>query len=255
MNEIIPRIRGPKGTTVTLTIGDDQSDETRDIAITRGTVAIPTTATKVITASKSVIEAAIAKAKENAKTLTGAASTAFIEEKAAEAAKREFFTLRLAAFAKSSVDAFIADLERFAESDTPYLIIDLRNNPGGYLDVAVDLASYFLPEGELVVTDRSGAQSRILEYRSKGHHLLDAIAQRRIVVILNRNSASASEILAGALRDHGVAKIVGERSFGKGSVQTLVDVGELGSLKFTISAGTRPQARTSQRAASNQMLP
>lgn len=242
LSEIIPRIRGPKGSEVVLTIQKDENAPETALPITRGTVAIPTTATKVVTASRSVIEAAVARAKENARSLTGAVAAAFAEEKALEASRQEFFTLRLAAFAKSSVDAFLADLGRFAESDTPYLIIDLRNNPGGYLEVAVDLASYFLPEGTLIVTDRS-SQSRLIEYRSKGHHLLDNIAERRIVVIVNRNSASASEILAGALQDHGIAKVVGERSFGKGSVQTLVDIGNLGSLKVTISRWYTPQGK------------
>jgi len=239
LETIIPRIRGPRDTTVVLTIMREGASQEEKLPIIRGTVAIPTTATRVVTAAQSVIAAAAEKARKSAAALSGAVAEA-VKEKEEQAEKQEFFVLLLAQFAKSSIDAFIADLKKFAESDTRYLIIDLRNNPGGYMGVAVDLASYFLPEGALIVTDRSGAQSQAVEYRSVGHDTLNALTSRRIVVIVNRNSASASEILAGALQDHGVAKIVGERSFGKGSVQTLVDIGDIGSLKITISRWFTP---------------
>ncbi len=214
--------------------------------VTRGTVVLPTTATRVISAAKSVVSSVVAKAGESAAAVAnGVADAVGLKQKEEAAAKQQFFVLQLATFAKSSTDAFVKDLERFAKSDTPYLIIDLRNNPGGYIDVAVDLASYFLPKGALIVSERTGAQGVVSKHDSIGHDLLKEIdpTKRRIVVLVNKQSASASEILAGALQDHGIAKVVGETSFGKGSVQTLVDIGSLGSLKVTIARWYTPKGR------------
>jgi carboxyl-terminal processing protease len=246
LDDIIKRIRGPKGTVVSLSVLKYKSTKQVTVPITRGTVALPTTATRVVSAAKSVVSAVVAKAAEAAAAVSGGVFDALgLKKKQEEAAKQEFFVLQLATFAKSSTDAFVKDLERFAQSDTPYLIIDLRNNPGGYIDVAVDLASYFLPKDMLVVSERTGAQSVVTEHKSIGHDLLQKIdpAKRRIVVLVNKNSASASEILSGALQDYGVAKIVGETSYGKGSVQTLVDIGSLGSLKITIARWYTPKGR------------
>ncbi len=246
LEDIIPNIRGPKGTVVALTIIKAKTSKETVVELTRGTVVIPSTAIRVVSAAKDVVAAAVAKA-------TAAAAAAIpgsVEQKAAtaqiEAAQNQkFFVLQLATFTRTSIDAFVTDLGRFAKSDTNNLIIDLRNNPGGYLDVANDLASYFLPKDTLVVTEKTGATGIATEYRSKGYDTLDdmSTSSRRIVVLLNRNSASASEILAGALQDHNRAKVVGETSFGKGSVQTIVDIGKLGTLKITIARWYTPSGR------------
>lgn len=244
LEQIVKRIRGPKGTDVVLSVRRPKAEAQSDVTITRGLVAIPTTATRVVSAAKSVIDAVVEKTKKRIEGMAGAVGAALqIEKKEEEAKAQEFFVLQLAQFAKSSVEAFIADLNKFADSDTPYLIIDLRGNPGGFLEVAVDLASYFLPEGALVVSSRTGPDAVASEYKSAGYHTLDKLKGRRIVVLVDKNSASASEILAGALQDHHVAKVVGERSFGKGSVQSLVDIGDLGSLKITISRWYTPNGK------------
>lgn len=240
---IISHIRGPKGSTVSLTLIPDKSHAESVVTVTRGMVVIPTTATRVVQAAKSVVASAVARVSAvAAAAMPGSAARAEAEAKAEQVAKQKFFVLLLASFARTSIDAFITDLKKFAQSDTQNLIIDLRDNPGGYLDVACDLASYFLPKDALVVTQKTGAKQDMTECRSKGYPLLEgAISTRRIVVLLNHNSASASEILAGALREHGVAKIVGETSFGKGSVQTLVDIGQLGTLKITVARWYLPR--------------
>lgn len=247
LGDIIPNIRGPKGTIVALTIISTTTKTESIISVTRGTVVIPTTATRVISAAKKVVDAAVSKAQTAAAALAGGAKAVPEEQriKEEEAAKQTFFVLQLSSFAKSSTDAFITDLKQFAQSDTQNLIIDLRNNPGGYLEVAADLASYFLPKDALIVTETTGTTHQSREFRSEGYAAFGnaATTSRRIVVLLNRNSASASEILAGALQDHGVAKIVGETSFGKGSVQTLVDIGNLGSLKITIARWYTPSGK------------
>ncbi|MBP9757933.1 MAG: PDZ domain-containing protein, partial [Candidatus Pacebacteria bacterium] len=214
--DIISHIRGAKGTDVVLTVLKAKTKKETNITITRGVVAIPTTATRVVTAAKSVVAAAVKKAAAAAAALPGmSGDTKAAEEQAAmDAANQKFFVLQLSTFAKSSTDAFIADLGKFAKSNTQNLIIDLRNNPGGYIETADDLASYFLPKDALVVSERQGANNIIREHRSRGYDLLkDATSTRRIVVLVNRNSASASEILAGALQDYKVAKVIGEQSF------------------------------------------
>lgn len=247
LEDIIPNIRGPKGTVVALTIIATSSKMESVVSVTRGTVVIPTTATRVISAAKKVVDAAVSKAQMAAAALSGSSKATQEEKRLEEAAAEQqtFFVLQLSSFAKSSTDAFITELKKFAQSDTQNLIIDLRNNPGGYLDVAVDLASYFLPKDTLVVSEITGATKNSTEYRSLGYNAFGDVAttSRRIVVLLNRNSASASEILAGALQDHGVAKVVGETSFGKGSVQTLIDIGSLGSLKITIARWFTPSGK------------
>jgi len=244
---IVSKIRGASGTVVSLTIVKQKSSKETTAAVTRGKIAIPTTATRVVTAAKSVIDSVVAKAGAAAAAVAGSVKdTLGIEKKKeAQAQSQEFFVLQLATFAKSSTDAFIKDLAKFAKSDTPYLIIDLRNNPGGYIETAVDLASYFLPKDALIVTEKTSASNTPGAHKSLGYGALSNIAasSRRIVVLVNRNSASASEILAGALQDHGIAKVVGEKSFGKGSVQTLVDIGELGSLKITIARWYTPHGK------------
>ena len=246
LTDIISHIRGPKETTVVLTVLKAKTKKQVDISITRGVVAIPTTATKVVTAAKNVIAAAVQKAAAAAASIPGTEAEKKAREEAAakEAANQQFFVLQLSTFAKTSTDAFIADLGKFAKSNTKNLIIDLRNNPGGYLETADDLASYFLPKGVLVVSERQGANNIVNEHRSRGYDLLSgATSTRRIVVLVNRNSASASEILAGALQDYKVAKVVGEQSFGKGSVQTLIDLGSVGTLKVTVARWYTPNGR------------
>lgn len=243
LSDIISHIRGAKGTTVVLTVLKAKTKKEMNITITRGVVAIPTTATRVVTAAKSVVAAAVARASAAAAALPGMHNDqkAIEAQAAKDAENQKFFVLQLSTFAKSSTDAFIADLGKYGKSSTQNLIIDLRNNPGGYIETADDLASYFLPKDAIVVTERQGANNVIREHRSYGYDLIKgATSTRRIVVLVNRNSASASEILAGALQDYKIAKVVGEQSFGKGSVQTLIDIGSIGTLKVTVARWYTP---------------
>lgn len=115
------------------------------------------------------------------------------------------------------------------------LVLDLRGNPGGFLDSAVYLASDFLKEGELVVKQESIENSK--EYNSQRFGRLLNIP---LTVIINRGSASASEILSGALRDHKKAKLIGEKSFGKGSVQEALDLSDGAGLHVTVAKWILP---------------
>jgi carboxyl-terminal processing protease len=148
------------------------------------------------------------------------------------------FVIHLYNFSAESPDLFKNALIEFVNSKLPYLVLDLRGNPGGYLEAAVNMASYFLKDGEIVVSERQGKDATVVNHRSTG--IVGLPANIKMVVMVDGGSASASEILAGALKDHGIAKIVGIKSFGKGSVQELVNFDDGSSLKVTIAKWYTP---------------
>ncbi|MCD6270635.1 S41 family peptidase [bacterium] len=123
------------------------------------------------------------------------------------------------------------------KSGADRIILDLRNNPGGFLDVAENIAGYFLKNGDVVVMQDSGAGSKIEKYKSGGNAVF---SNYPIVVLINNGSASAAEILAGALRDDRGVKLIGQTSFGKGSVQRRVMLSDGSSLKVTIAKWLTP---------------
>ena len=112
----------------------------------------------------------------------------------------------------------------------------MRNNPGGLLDKAVDIASYLIPEGKVVVIEEDSAGKKINLNTSGG----DKLNYLPIVVLIDKGSASASEILAGALRDNRGITLIGEKSFGKGSVQQLMDLPGGSSVKITVAKWLTP---------------
>jgi carboxyl-terminal processing protease len=119
--------------------------------------------------------------------------------------------------------------------DPKGIVLDLRNNPGGYLDVVVDVASRFIDEGQTVVTEDSGKDQKI--YKATGGKRFNNLP---IVVLVNEGSASASEILAGALQDHKLATLVGKKTFGKGLVQGISDLKDGSALKITVAKWMTP---------------
>ena len=121
-------------------------------------------------------------------------------------------------------------------------LLDLRNNPGGLLDQAISVSDDFLDEGAIVIT-----KSRNLEETQRTNARLGDITDgKKLVVLINGGSASASEIVAGALQDHRRATIVGTRSFGKGSVQTIIPLGSNGALRLTTARYYTPSGRSIQ---------
>ena len=122
------------------------------------------------------------------------------------------------------------------------IVLDVRNNPGGLLDQAVAVSSLFLDQGEVVST-RARNEEDTLRYSAKGKDITNGMP---IVVIINNGSASASEIVAGALQDHKRAVIIGEKSFGKGSVQTVVPLGDYGAMRLTTAKYYTPSGRSIQ---------
>ncbi len=122
------------------------------------------------------------------------------------------------------------------------VILDVRNNPGGLLDQAVNVADLFLNQGEIVST-RSRNEEDTVRYTAKEGDIIEGLP---IVVMINDGSASASEIVAGALQDHKRAVLLGEKSFGKGSVQTVVPLGDYGAMRLTTARYYTPSGRSIQ---------
>jgi len=200
LDQSVQMIRGPEGTKVTLSVLRTGWDKPRDFTITRGRIVAPTLDFEM------------------------KGSVAYVQLYSFNAnASRLFY------------DAMIKAQNAKAER----ILLDLRNNPGGYLEVAVDLAGWFLPKGTVVVKEES-RQGITDEFRAQGN---GALVNIPVVVLINGGSASASEILAGALRDDRGVKLVGETSFGKGTVQQLKDLKDGSSIKLTIAHWVLPKGQ------------
>ncbi|MAM91082.1 MAG: peptidase S41 [Opitutaceae bacterium] len=138
--------------------------------------------------------------------------------------------LRISQFGRRTGEELSKAIDSLVEKGMRALIIDLRNNPGGLLDAAVEVVSQFLPDGELIVFTKGRHYSMTEEWRAEND---GSYYEFPLVVIVNPGSASASEIMAGALKDSGRAKLVGEKTFGKGSVQSILPLGSDTGLKLT----------------------
>jgi carboxyl-terminal processing protease len=142
----------------------------------------------------------------------------------------------------ADLEKAIADLKKTIGPKLKGYIIDLRNNPGGLLDQAISVSDDFLDRGAIVLT-----RGRNIEETQRANARLGDIADgKKLVVLINGGSASASEIVAGALQDHKRATIVGTRSFGKGSVQTIIPLGSDGALRLTTARYYTPSGRSIQ---------
>ncbi len=201
LDKAIDMIRGEKGTSVVLTIAREGDDATREITIVRDTIAIPTIDHKILANGVHVIS--------------------------------------LYSFDANAASLFRSEIISFKQSGADKLIVDLRGNPGGYLDAALDMASWFLPAGAVIVKEDYGAKKNPDILKSKGYNLFDN--SLKMAILVDGGSASASEIFAGALSEHGVAKLIGTQTFGKGSVQELVPVTEDTYAKITIAKWLTPK--------------
>lgn len=206
VEEGVGLIRGEKGTSVTLTFSREGSKEPIVLTLVRDTIVVPTIMTEVLS-------------RTNAKTTS------------------KIFVIHLYNFGEDSANDFRKALREFANAKTDKLIIDLRGNPGGYLEAAVDMASFFLPQGQVIVQEYGGVDNNEI-FRSKGYDVFSD--QLKMVILVDKGSASAAEILAGALSEHGKATLVGEQTFGKGSVQQLVPLTTDTSLKITVARWLTP---------------
>jgi carboxyl-terminal processing protease len=219
VEKAIQMIRGPKGTKVTILVARAGGQEPFTITMTRD----------VIVTTEVEYEDT---------TPPGAASTT-PSRHAVGLRSDGIFVIRLNSFTETSPDQFRKALRSFVESKSHQLILDLRGNPGGYLSAAVDIASWFLPRGALVVTEDFGKNAAKEEIRSKGYNVFGK--SLKMAILIDGGSASAAEILAGALREYGTAVLVGQKSFGKGSVQELVPITTDTTLKVTVARWLTPK--------------
>jgi len=136
-----------------------------------------------------------------------------------------------------TVDQFADALDQARSSGMESMILDLRGNPGGSLSAVVDIARMLLPKGLIVYTeDKTGKR---VEYKCDGRHEIDV----PMMVLIDGNSASASEILAGAIQDYGVGTLVGTTTYGKGIVQQIFSMDDDSAVKITISGYFTPNGR------------
>jgi len=149
--------------------------------------------------------------------------------------------LRLTAFNENSGDQIKNKIKEFnKKKDLKGYILDLRNNPGGLLSQAIKIADYFLENGEIVSTKGRKASENRKFFARKG----DLTNGKTLIVLINYGSASASEIVAGALKDHKRAILVGENSYGKGSVQSIIPLKNKGAIRLTISKYYLPSGKS-----------
>lgn len=144
--------------------------------------------------------------------------------------------IKIVQFNKDTATLAREAANKFKQAGVKGIVLDVRNNPGGLLDSAVDLASLWLPKGKIVLVEKRG-DVVIQTFKSSGDSVVGGIPT---VVLINEGSASASEILAGALKDNGTATLMGAKSFGKGSVQSLEELIDGGVLKVTIARWYTP---------------
>lgn len=142
-------------------------------------------------------------------------------------------------FSVRSDSEFREAVSKIEQSPPKGLILDLRNNPGGFLTKSIDIAGYFIEKGKAVVSVKYPQKTETLNSSGSA-----SLAKFPLIVLVNKGSASASEILAGALKDHGIGKIIGETTFGKGTVQELSDFSDGSTLKLTVAEWLTPSGHS-----------
>lgn len=197
------RIKGPEGTAVTIGVRDRGSGRTRQERIVRAQIALPVVSRKLVAVGG-----------------------------------RKLGYVRLAAFSEGAHAALRRAVRKLQRQGAEGLVLDLRSNGGGLLEEAVLSAGIFLPQGETVVSTESRTQGKAV-YKTKGGNL----PSLPLVVLIDRNTASAAEILAAALADDAGAKTVGTRSFGKGVFQQEIDLSNGGALKLTVGEYFTPDGK------------
>lgn len=208
LSEAVKLMRGKRGTKILLTIVRDGEDKPLEISVTRDVIRV-----------KSV-------------------RSRFLEP--------GYGYIRISSFQSKTTRNVIAAVEKLrskTEEGLQGIILDLRNNPGGVLTGAVGVSDIFLKDGELIVYTKGRVRDAELKYSASTN---DSINGAPIVVLINEGSASASEIVAGALQDHQRAIIMGKNSFGKGSVQTILPLKENAALKLTTARYYTPAGRSIQ---------
>lgn len=217
LTQAVEKIRGPKGTSVVLTVLHKDEQKPVDLKITRDTITV-----------KSVV-GWVKKVKDIERI-----------KKDKLPSDQKIIYIRLSQFGDNTNQEWLTTVNKLSldtakNKNVKGLILDLRNNPGGYLTDATFIASEFIKDGTVVIQDRGNNDRNIFSVSRKGLFL-----DIPVIVLINKGSASASEIVAGALRDHNRAKLIGDTSFGKGTIQQAEDLGNGAGLHVTIAKWLTP---------------
>lgn len=220
LSQTVDKIRGPKGSQVSLQIVHKDAQTPNEVTITRDTITVKS----VVMWTKKVKDVENINVKGALKDFTD----------------KKIAYIRLSQFGDNTNQEWLSltnklSFEANGDPAVSGVVLDLRNNPGGYLTDAVFIASEFIKDG-VIVMQEDGRQNRIDMSVSRKGLLLDT----PLIVLINKGSASASEIVAGALRDHKRAKLVGELSFGKGTIQQAEDLGAGAGIHVTIAKWLTP---------------
>ena len=203
--EAVKLMRGPVGTSINLTIRRKNVKKPLEFKITRKIIEVKSVTSQVISKQKNI------------------------------------GYVRLKSFNENSDSQFLKSIKRFEKNlKIKGYVIDLRNNPGGLLTQAINITDFFLDDGEIVSTKGRKVSETRKFFARKG----DETKGKPIVVLINNGSASASEIFAGALKDHKRAIILGENSYGKGSVQSIIPLKNGGGMRLTISKYYLPSGKS-----------
>lgn len=221
LNQAVEKIRGPKGTPVKLAILQKDSTRPKDVNIVRDVISI-----------KSVYGWV-----KKVKDVDGIKLTNNLKKEE----ERKVIYLRLSQFGDNTNQEWLGlvnniYLEVGKDKDFKGVVVDLRNNPGGYLTDATFIASEFIKDGTVVIQDKGNGDKNHFSVTRKG-----LLVDTPVVVLINKGSASASEIVAGAIRDHKKGKLIGETSFGKGTIQQAEDLGDGAGLHVTIAKWLTPK--------------
>jgi len=204
LNDTVGLIRGPRGTQVTLTILRAGSTDPFPVTLTRAEIKISSVRARMLDDQVGYI--------------------------------------RISTFAANTGAEMTNAVNKLMEQQPRGIVIDLRNNPGGYLQSAVESGSQFMNAGSVVLYQKSG-NGDVKTYRTEN---AGAATQTRLVVLVNKGSASASQILAGALRDNWRAILIGEKSFGKGTVQNVHQLSDASGLRVTTAQWLTPSEQPIQ---------
>jgi carboxyl-terminal processing protease len=211
LSEAIVKIRGEKGTVVKLGVYRARSEEFLDIDITRDTINIVSVELKMFESS----------------------DYGFLNDK-------KIAYIKVSHFNADTAERFTKAVQDILLANPDGIILDLRGNPGGFLDTAVDMADYWISEDKTIVIEQKAGDEREIFLATNGAEL----AEFKTVVLVNAGSASGSEIVAGALQDHQIAELIGETTFGKGSVQQLMDLSDGSAIKITVARWLTPNGTT-----------
>ena len=226
LSQAVEKIRGTKGTDVTLTIKHKDQDKAVDIKITRDVITVKS------------VEMVI----RDASCANGKCTVVARGDECRGKSCLKYAYIRLSQFGDNTNVEWVSMAKGISDKlsqdkSIKGIIFDLRNNPGGYLSDATFIASEFLKKGSVVVSEESNSQIQQGSMKVTRDGLL---LEPKVVILINKGSASASEIVAGALRDHKRAVLVGETSFGKGTIQTAEDLGGGAGIHVTIAKWLTP---------------